>query len=117
MNIIVGIKEVPGRTEIKIDRESHTLIREGVESILNPFDRYALEAAAKIKDKNPDTSITVISMGPLQTETAIRECLAIAADQAYLVTDKVFGGSDTYATSYILSQAIKHIQKTNGITF
>ena len=117
MNILVCVKQVPDTTEIKIDWESHTLIREGASSILNPFDGYALEAAAKIKDKNPDTTITVISMGPLQAETTLRECLSIAADKAYLITDKVFGGSDTYATSYILSQVIKYIQEVNNIKF
>lgn len=117
MNIIVCVKQVPDTAEIKIDWESHTLIREGVQSILNPYDGYALEAAAKIKDKNPDTVITAISMGPPQAETTLRECLAVAADKAYLITDRVFGGSDTYATSYILSQAINHIQKTENITF
>ena len=66
MNILVCVKQVPDTTEIKIDWESHTLIREGASSILNPFDGYALEAAAKIKDKNPDTTITFISMVPLQ---------------------------------------------------
>lgn len=76
-------------------------------SIVNPFDGYALEAAARIKDANPDTKITVLSMGPEQAKNALKECLSIAADSAYLVTDRVFGGSDTLATSYILSQAIK----------
>ena len=110
MNIIVCVKQVPDTSEIKIDWESHTLIREGVPSILNPYDGYALEAAAKIKDNHPDTTIAVISMGPYQAEKTLRECLAIAADKAYLVTDRVFGGSDTYATSYILAKAIRHIQ-------
>lgn len=117
MNIVVCVKQVPDTTEIKIDWEHHTLIREGVVSILNPYDGYALEAAAKIRDKNPDTTITAVSMGPVQAEEALRECLAIAADQAYLITDRVFGGSDTYATSYILAQAIKHIQKMQGVIF
>ncbi len=117
MNVLVCVKQVPDTTEIKIDLESQTLIREGAASILNPYDGYALEAAAKIKDKNPDTTITVISMGPPQAEAVLRECLAIAADKAYLITDRLFGGSDTYATSYILSQAIKHIQKMQKIHF
>lgn len=117
MNILVCVKQVPDTEKIKIDQENHTLIREGVSSILNPYDGYALEAAAKIKDKNPDTNITVVSMGPVQAEAILRECLSIAADKAYLVTDKVFGGSDTYATSYVLSQAIKYIQKTEDIKF
>ena len=117
MNIIVCVKQVPDTSEIKIDWESHTLIREGVPSILNPYDGYALEAAAKIKDNHPDTTIAVISMGPYQAEKTLRECLAIAADKAYLVTDRVFGGSDTYATSYILAKAIRHIQKMEHLSF
>ena len=117
MNIVVCVKQVPNTEEIKIDWENHTLLREGVSSILNPYDGYALEAAARIKDKNPDTKITVISMGPIQAEAVLRECLSIAADKAYLVTDKVFRGSDTYATSYVLAQAIKYIQKVENAKF
>ncbi len=117
MNILICVKQVPDTAEIRIDRESHTLIREGVASILNPYDGYALEAAAKLKDQNPDTTITAVSMGPVQAEAALRECLAIAADQAYLITDRVFGGSDTYATSYILARAIQHIQRMQEISF
>ena len=117
MNILVCAKQVPDTAEIKIDWENHTLIRDNVSCVLNPYDGYALEAAAKIKDRNPDTTITVISMGPVRAEEMLRECLAIAADQAYLITDKAFGGSDTYATSYVLAQAIQHIQKKRGMIF
>lgn len=114
MNILVCIKQVPDTTEIKIDPVKNTLIREGVPSIVNPFDGYALEAAARIKDANPGTKITVLSMGPEQAKNALKECLAIAADSAYLVTDRAFGGSDTLATSYILSEAIKKAEETEG---
>ena len=114
MNIIVCIKQVPNTTEIKIDPVKNTLIREGVPSIVNPFDGYALEAAARLKDANPDTKIVVVSMGPEQAKAALKECLAIAADKAYLVSDRAFGGSDTLATSYILSHAIKKIEETEG---
>lgn len=117
MNIIVCVKQVPDTEEIKIDPGSHSLIREGIPNILNPYDGYALEAAAEIKDKNPGTKIIVVSMGPSHAEAVLRECLSIAADGAYLVTDKAFAGSDTYATSYVLSQAIKYIQKIEDITF
>ena len=117
MNILVCIKQVPDTTEIKIDPVKHTLIREGVPSIVNPYDTYALENAARIKDADPDTKIVVISMGPEQAKNALKECLAIAADKAYLITDKVFGGSDTLATSYILSQAIKKVEELEGCTF
>ena len=114
MNIVVCVKQVPDTTEIKIDPVKNTLIREGVPSIVNPFDGYALEAAARIKDKNPDTKIVVVSMGPEQAKNALKECLAIAADKAYLVTDRAFGGSDTLATSYILMNAIKKIEELEG---
>ncbi|HCO62755.1 MAG TPA: electron transfer flavoprotein subunit beta [Clostridiales bacterium] len=114
MNILVCIKQVPDTNEIKIDPVTNTLIRAGVPSIVNPFDGYALEAAARIKDNDPDTKIVVMSMGPAQAEDALRECLAIAADKAYLVTDRAFGGSDTLATSYILKSAIEYVESWEG---
>ena len=117
MNILVCIKQVPDTTIIKIDPVKNTLIREGVPSILNPFDGYAMEAAARIKDKNPDTKIFVVTMGPKQAESALRECISIGADEAYLVTDRKFGGSDTLATSYILSNAVAKIEELEGIKF
>lgn len=114
MNILVCIKQVPDTTEIKIDPVRNTLIRDGVPSIVNPFDGYALEAAARIKDKDPDTKIVVLSMVPEQAKAALKECLAIAADKAYLVSDRAFGGSDTLATSYIISQTIKKVEELEG---
>lgn len=117
MNILVCVKQVPDTTEIKIDPVKKTLIREGVPSIVNPYDTYALENAARLKDEHPETKIYVLSMGPEQAKNALKECLAIAADKAYLVTDRAFGGSDTLATSYIISEAIKHIEKTEEIKF
>ena len=114
MNLLVCVKQVPDTTEIKIDPVTNTLIRAGVPSIVNPFDGYALEAAARIKDKNPDTRIVVLSMGPEQAKNALKECLAIAADQAYLVSDRAFGGSDTLATSYIISETIKKVEELEG---
>ena len=114
MKILVCIKQVPDTTEIKIDPVKNTLIRDGVPSIVNPFDGYALEAAARIKDKAPETEIVVVSMGPPQAKNALKECLAIAADRAYLVSGRTFGGSDTLATSYILSNAVKKIEEAEG---
>ena len=114
MNILVCVKQVPDTTEIKIDPVKNTLIRDGVPSIVNPFDGYALEAAARIKDKNPDTKIVVLTMGPPQATAAIKECLAIAADKGYLVSGRTFGGSDTLATSYILYNAVKKIEELEG---
>ena len=114
MNILVCVKQVPDTTEIKIDPVKNTLIRQGVPSIVNPFDGYALEAAARIKDKDPEAKIVVLSMGPEQAKTALKECLAIAADKAYLVSGRKFGGSDTLATSYIISEAIKMVEEKEG---
>ena len=105
MNIVVCIKQVPDTTEIKIDPVKNTLIRTGVPSIMNPFDKNALETGLSLKDRYGG-KVTVISMGPPQAKAVLREALAMGADEAYLVTDRAFGGSDTYATSYILSQAI-----------
>lgn len=114
MNLLVCVKQVPDTTEIKINPETNTLIREGVPSIVNPFDADALEAAARIKDKDKETKIVVLSMGPEQAKNALKECLSIAADKAYLISDRAFGGSDTLATSYILSQAIVKIEELEG---
>ena len=114
MNILLCVKQVPDTTEIRIDPVKNVLIREGVPSILNPFDSYALEAAARIKDQDPEAKITVLSMGPAQAQVALRECLSIAADSAYLISGREFGGSDTLATSYILSCAIRRLEELNG---
>jgi electron transfer flavoprotein beta subunit len=114
MNILVCVKQVPDTTQIKIDPVKHTLIREGVPAILNPFDGYALEAAARVKDKDPSTKITVVTMGPPQATAVLKECVGIAADKGYLVSGRTFGGSDTLATSYILSHAIKAIEEKEG---
>lgn len=113
MNIMVCIKQVPDTTEIKIDPVKHTLIRDGVPSIVNPFDACALELAVRLKEKEGG-KVSVISMGPSQAKNALKECLAVGADQAYLVTDRAFGGSDTLATSYILSRAIKTVEVKTG---
>lgn len=108
MNIVVCIKQVPDTTEIKIDPVKNTLIRTGVPSIMNPFDKHALETGLQLKDTYGG-AVTVISMGPPQAKAVLREALSMGADAAYLVTDRAFGGSDTYATSYILSQAIQKL--------
>ena len=108
MNIVVCIKQVPDTTEIKIDPVKNTLIRQGVPSIMNPFDKNALETALQLKDIYGG-KVVVISMGPGQAKAVIREAIAMGADEGYLVTDRAFGGSDTYATSYILSQAIEKL--------
>ena len=114
MNILVCIKQVPDTTEIKIDPVTNTLIRAGVPSIVNPFDAYALEIAARIKDVTPETKIILLSMGPKQAEAALKECLAVGGDKAYLVSDRAFGGADTLATSYTLKTAIDKIETLEG---
>ena len=115
MNIFVCAKQVPDTNEITIDPVTNTLVRKGVPSILNTYDAFALEQALRIKDKDPENvKITVISMGPPQAESMLRDTLAVGADKAYLVTDRKFGGSDTLATSYIISEAIKEVAKREG---
>ncbi|MEG1710500.1 MAG: electron transfer flavoprotein subunit beta/FixA family protein [Clostridia bacterium] len=108
MNITVCLKQVPNTTEIKIDPITNTLKRDGVESIINPDDKTALEAALQLKDMFGAT-VNVISMGPPQAEIALREALAMGADNVYLVTDRAFAGSDTLATSTILASAMRYV--------
>jgi electron transfer flavoprotein beta subunit len=108
MNIIVCIKQVPNATNVQIDNETGRLKRDGVESIINPFDEYAIEEGVRIKEKIGG-KVTVITMGPPQAENALREAVARGADEAILVSDKAFGGADTLATSYALSCAIRTI--------
>ncbi|MFN3396320.1 MAG: electron transfer flavoprotein subunit beta/FixA family protein [Thermodesulfovibrionales bacterium] len=105
MNIVVCIKQVPDTAEVRINPETNTLIREGVPSIINPYDMHALEAGLRIKE-SVGGKVTVITMGPPQAETALREAISIGADDALLITDRAFAGSDTLATSYTLSRAI-----------
>ena len=109
MKIIVCIKQVPDTTEIKIDPVKGTLMRDGVPSILNPDDANALEAALKIKDEYPETEVDVLSMGPEQASYALRECLAMGADNAYLLSSRAFGGADTCSTSTTLAYGVKKI--------
>lgn len=109
MNIVVCIKQVPNTTQVRINPETNTLIRDGVESVMNPFDENALEMALQLKDKTPDVKITVITMGPLQAESMLREAVARGADEVVLLSDRAVAGSDTLATSYALSAAIKKL--------
>lgn len=110
MEIVVCIKQVPDTTEVKIDPVKGTLIREGVPSIVNPFDKNAVEAALQIKEQKGG-KVTVLTMGPPQAIDALRECLAMGADEAVLVSDRAFAGADTLATSYTLAKAIEKIGK------
>lgn len=108
MNIVVCVKQVPDTTEVKLDPVKGTLIRDGVPSIINPDDKAALEAALCIREQ-VGGKVTVVSMGPPQADVALREALAMGADEAILVTDRAFGGADTWATSYTIASAIKKL--------
>ena len=108
MNIIVCIKQVPDTAEIRINPETNTLMREGVPSIINPFDLHALEAAIQIREQLGG-KVTVLTMGPPQAESSLREAIAMGTDEAVLLSDRAFAGADTWATSYTLAQAIKVI--------
>jgi len=108
LNIIVCIKQVPDTAEVRINPETGIVIREGVPSIINPFDMHAIEAGLQIKEK-VGGKVTILTMGPPQAENALRDAISMGADDAVLLTDRAFAGSDTWATSYILSSAISKI--------
>ena len=108
MNIVVCIKQVPDTNEVRIDPVKGTLIREGVPSIMNPDDKAGLEAALRLKDEH-GAKVTVISMGPPQADEVLREAFAMGADEAYLITDRAFGGADTWATSCTLAAAVSKL--------
>lgn len=106
LKIALCVKQVPDTTDIRWT-ENNTIQREGIESVINPFDVYALELALKIKKDIKDVEITAFSMGPLQAESMLRKLIAFGCDDAVLLSDKKFAGSDTYATALVLSTAIK----------
>ncbi len=112
MNIVVCIKQVPDVTDVRIDPETNTLIREGVPSIINPFDMYAIEEAIRLKERMGG-EVTVLTMGPPQAESALREAVSMGVDRAVLVSDRAFAGSDTLATSYALSMAIRKVESVD----
>jgi len=113
MKIFVCIKQVPGVSEVKIDPETNTLVREGIPSIINPMDKNGIELALELKEKYGAETIG-ISMGPPQAEEALREALAMGLDETYLLTDRAFAGADTLATSHTLSLAIKKLLENYG---
>jgi len=117
MNIVVCIKQVPDTTDIKINPETNTLIREGVESIINPFDLYAIEEAVRLKETYTDSTVTAITMGPLQAETALREAVSLGVDNIILLSDRKFAGSDTFATSLTLAAAVRKLGNVDLIFF
>jgi len=105
MNIIVCIKQVPDTKDVRLDPKTNTMAREGVESIMNPFDRHALEEAVRLKEERGGT-VTAVSMGPPQAEAVLREAISCGADDGVLVSDRAFAGADTWATSYTLARAV-----------
>jgi len=108
MHIAVCIKQVPDTTDVKIDPETNTLMREGVESIVNPFDTYAIEEALRLREAHGGT-VTAISMGPPQAEAVLREAVSMGVDRGILVSDRAFAGSDTWATSYALAMTVRKL--------
>lgn len=110
MQIIVLIKQVPETSNVKMDEETGTMVRDGVESIINPLDLYAIEAAVQLKDRYGG-EVTVLSMGPPSADRALREAMAMGCDRAVLICGREFAGSDTWSTANALSRAIR---KTGG---
>ncbi len=108
MNIVVCIKQVPDTQEVRLDPVTHTLKREGVKAIINPFDLYALEEGLRVKDTRGG-HVTVLTMGPPQAEAALREALGYGADAAVLLSDRNFAGADTWATALTLARAIEKL--------
>lgn len=108
MKIIVCIKQVPDAKDVRLDPETNTLAREGVQSIMNPYDQHALEEAVRLKEQLGG-EVTVLSMGPPQAEEVLRQAISCGADRGVLISDRAFAGADTWATSYTLSKAVNKI--------
>jgi len=114
LKIVVCIKQVPDTTNVRINPETNTLMREGVDSIINPFDMYALEEGIRLKEKHGG-SVVALSMGPPQVESALREAISLGVDEAVLLSDRSFAGADTLATAYTLARGIRKIGKVDLI--
>ena len=114
MHAVVCIKQVPDTTEVRIDPKTNTLQRQGVPSIINPYDQHALEEALRLKDRHGGR-VTVISMGPPQVQGDLKRCIGQGADEAILISDRLFGGADTLATSYVLSLAIRKLAQEHPV--
>ena len=117
MHIVVCVKQVPNTTQVRINPETNTLVRDGVESIMNPFDENALEMALQLKEKHAGTKVTVLTMGPPQAAEILKEAVGRGADAVVLLCDRAFAGSDTWATSYALSTAIAKLEKADLVLF
>lgn len=115
MDIVVLLKQVPDTTDVRIDRETNTLIREGVPSIINPFDMYAIEEGLRIRERAGRGTVTVMSMGPPQVEASLREAIALGVDETILLSDRAFAGSDTWSTSYTLAAGIRKLGRFDVI--
>jgi electron transfer flavoprotein beta subunit len=109
MNILVCIKQVPDAKDVRLDPKTNTLSREGVNSIMNPYDRHALEEAVRIKEQHGGT-VVVLSMGPPQAMETLRDAISCGADEAVLVSDRAFAGADTWATTYTLAKAVAKLE-------
>jgi len=114
MHIVVCTKQVPDSTHIRVHPVTNTIMRQGVPAIINPYDLFAIEEALRLKDKHGG-QVTVISMGPPQAAPALRKALSFGCDDAVLITDKIFSGADTLATSYVLASAIKTLHAENPV--
>ncbi len=114
MLIVACVKQVPDTTQVKVDPDTGTLIREGVPFIMNPFDSHALEEALRLKDRY-GFRVAVISMGPPNTEVTLKKCLALGADEAVLLSDRAFGGADTLATSTVLAAAVARLAEKEEV--
>lgn len=115
MHIVVCLKQVPESQNVRIDPKTNTLIRQGVASVLNPFDYFALEAALTIKDERLDTKVTAITMGPPQAKEVLMDALSRGADDAILISHRAFAGADTWATSFTLAAAIHRLEPVDLI--
>ena len=113
MHIVVCIKQVPDSAQIRVHPVTNTIMRQGVPTIINPYDLFALEAALRLRDKHRGT-ITMLTMGPPMAEESLRRALSFGPDRAVLLTDRAFAGSDTLATSYALANAIRKIGESFG---
>lgn len=108
MKIIVCVKQVPDAKDVRLDPKTNTLAREGVQSIMNPYDQHAVEEAVRLKEELGG-EVTVLSMGPPQAEEVLRQAISCGADRGVLISDRAFAGADTWATSYTLAKAVNKI--------
>ncbi|WP_036263292.1 electron transfer flavoprotein subunit beta/FixA family protein [Methylocapsa aurea] len=113
MHIVVCIKQVPDSAQIRVHPVTNTIMRQGVPTIINPYDLFSLEEALRLRDRHGG-EVTVVTMGPPMADTALRKCLTFGADRAVLLTDRFFAGSDTLATSYALAHLIAKVSENWG---